>query len=216
MPTKERLASIGTSRGRWLVRLYAEELKHARLAAGLSQARVAVAAGVSQRAVSRYEAGEPPYPDFVTAARLAAVVGLELKLQCFSGPVRLRDAAHVALIGRFLERLPNAVVRRLEAPVSQGDQRAWDVLLVVVGIRIGVIAETRVRDLQALLRREHRKQMDSGVDLLILLLADTRHNRHMLHDAATLLTAEFPLGTRTVMAALARGEAPTHNGVVVL
>ncbi|HEX6656361.1 MAG TPA: helix-turn-helix transcriptional regulator [Candidatus Limnocylindria bacterium] len=216
MPTKERLSAIGTARGRWMVRLFADEFKNARLAAGLSQARVAASVGLSQRTVSRYEAADPPYPDLVTAARLAAVVGLELKLHCFPGQVRLRDAAHVALVGRFLARLPKAVVRQLEAPIARGDQRAWDVLLTMGDTRIGLIAETRIRDLQALLRREHRKQVDGGVDVLILLLADTRNNRRAMAEAATLLGEEFPLRTRAVMAGLGCADAPAANGIVVL
>jgi hypothetical protein len=94
--------------------------------------------------------------------------------------------------------------------------RAWDVLLVFGGIRIGVIAETRIRDHQALLRREHQKQLDGEVQQLLLLLADTRHNRATLTEAAGILAETFPLRTRPVMAALERGEAPAANGIVVL
>jgi hypothetical protein len=90
------------------------------------------------------------------------------------------------------------------------------VLLIVGGIRIGVIAETRIRDLQALLRREQQKQLDSSVDLLILLVADTRHNRATLASATHLLAEIFPVSTRAVLSALGGGEAPTANGVVLL
>ena len=151
------------------MRQYADELRHARLAAGLSQARVADAARLSQRTVSRFEAGEPPYPDFIAASVVARVVGLEVKLQCFPAAGQLRDEAHVALVSRLLLRLPSTIRRQLEAPIQPNDQRAWDVLLEVQGTRIGVIAETRIRDLQALLRREHQKQADRGVDQLLLL-----------------------------------------------
>jgi Helix-turn-helix domain len=105
------------------VRQYADELRRARLAAGLSQARVADAARLSQRTVSRFEAG---------------------------------------------------------------------------------------------LRREHQKQLDGGVDLLVLLVANTKHNRAVLRDAGQLVTVAFPLGPRAVLASLGRGEAPPASGVVIL
>lgn len=216
MPTRERLADIGAARGRWLIRQFADELRNARLAAGVSQASVAAAAGVSQRTVSRYETGTGPHPDLVQAARVARVVGLDLRVQCFSAASRLRDTAHAALIGRFLGRVPRAVPRRLEAPVRPGDQRAWDVLLVVSGTLVGVIAETRIRDLQEVLRREHRKQLDGGVRILILLVANTKHSRRALNEAGPLLADAFPLSTRAVLAALARGEAPSADGIVIL
>lgn len=198
------------------MREYAHELRRARLAAGLSQARVAAAAKLSQRTVSRFEAGEPPYPDFIAASLVARVVGLEVKLQCFPAAGQLRDQAHVALVSRLLLRLPSTIRRQLEAPIQPHDQRAWDVLLEVHRTRIGVIAETRIRDLQALLRREHQKQLDGGVDLLLLLVGSTKHNRAALRDAGQLVTLAFPLGTRAVLSRLARGEEPGASGVVIL
>lgn len=198
------------------MRQYADELRHARLAAGLSQARVADAARLSQRTVSRFEAGEPPYPDFIKASLVARVVGLEVKLQCFPAAGQLRDEAHIALISRLLVRLPSTIERRLEAPIQPNDQRAWDMLLKVGRTRIGVIAETRIRDLQALLRREHQKQLDSGVDLLLFLVASTKHNRAALADAGQILSAFFPLRTRAVLTRLGRGEAPGANSIVIL
>jgi transcriptional regulator with XRE-family HTH domain len=199
-----------------LLRELADELRHARLAAGLSQASVASASGVSQGSISRLERSKPPFPDILEAARVAQIVGLDLSLRCFPAKGRLRDAAHIALIQRFLARLPRGVGRRLEAPIRPDDQRAWDVLLVVDGIRIGVIAETRIRDLQVLLRREHQKQLDGRVDRLLLVASATKHNRAALADSGELLTEAFPLGTRAVLTSLSRGEAPEANGVVII
>ena len=89
-------------------------------------------------------------------------------------------------------------------------------LLTIGRVRVGVIAETRIRDLQALLRREHRKQVDGSVHHLILLVADTKNNRAALHEADGLIAVAFPLSTRGVLAKLARGEVPGASGVVIL
>jgi transcriptional regulator with XRE-family HTH domain len=216
MPTRERLVTIGSARGHELVREFGHELRSARLAAGLSQAEVGRSVRLSKTSISRIERGLAPLPNFIVAARVARVVGLELSVRCFPADGQLRDAAHIGLIQRFLGRIAASVARQLEAPVRPGDLRAWDLLLRIGSSRIGVAAETRIRDLQALLRREHRKLADGGVDYLLLLVADTRHNRLALQEAGSLLREAFPLGTRAVMARLARGEPISANGLVIL
>jgi hypothetical protein len=163
------------------------------------------------------EHGRPPLPNFVTAARIARVVGLELWVRCYPAPGQLRDAAHVALISRLLARVPPAVDRHLEAQIQPGDPRAWDLLLRFEdGATVGVAAETRIRDLQALLRREEAKLADSGVTRLVLLVANTKHNRRTLAEAGTVVRSAFPLGTRGIFASVGREEVPTSNGLVVL
>lgn len=217
MPTTERLADLGRRRGERLIRDLGDELRAARLLAGLSQRAVAHAARISQATVSRAERGRRPFPDLIIHATMARVVGLDLSVRCFPAAGALRDEAHVRLIVRFLSQLPATVMRRLEAPIRlPGDQRAWDVLLVVGGKRIGVAAETRLRDLQALLRREQGKARDDGVDLLLLVVSNTRANRRALEEARDILAAELPLQTREVMTALRRGEAPAASGVVIV
>jgi transcriptional regulator with XRE-family HTH domain len=216
VPTRERLASIGTARGRQLVREFADELRHARLAAGLTQATLGAAAGVSKASISRIELGQQPFPDFMIAARVARLVGLELSVRCFPAPGQLRDAAHIALTQKLLARLPPDSAAQPEAPVRPGDLRAWDLLLLIGAIRIGVLAETRLRDIQALLRRERQKQTDGNVDRLLLLVARTRHNSRSIDEAGAILRAAFPLNTRITLGYLSRGAAPPDDGIVVL
>jgi hypothetical protein len=83
-------------------------------------------------------------------------------------------------------------------------------------VRIGVAAETRIRDLQALIRREQAKARDDGVDVLILLASRTRTNRRALAEAGPMLTADFPMDTRGVLKCLRRGHAPPANGIVLV
>ncbi len=200
-----------------MVRELGEDLRAARVLAGLSQRAVARAARVSQATVSRAERGIPPFPDLIVLATHAQVIGLDLSVRCFPSAGPLRDVAHVRLLERFLARVAVSVVRRLEAPIRlPGDQRAWDALLVVDGKRIGVAAETRLRDAQALLRREQAKARDDGVDLLLVVVADTLANRLALRDAGDSLRADLPMKTREILWALGRGQAPAASGIVVI
>jgi transcriptional regulator with XRE-family HTH domain len=217
VPNRERLLQLGTRRGERLTRELAEELREARLAGGLTQRDVGRLAGLSKSALSRIESGRGRGPTIVMAARIARVVGLDLSVRCFPAGGRLRDAAHVALVGRFLARVHPRIGRTVEAPIPMDrDQRAWDVLLTIDGVRIGVAAETRLRDLQALLRREQAKQRDGAVDQLLLVVADTRANRHALQEARVVLEAQEFAGTRVTMAKLERGVQPTQSGYALV
>jgi transcriptional regulator with XRE-family HTH domain len=216
MPTTERLRYIGARRGQRLAGQIGDEVRHARLTLGLSQSRVGEVVGVSKATISRLERGQRPHSTIVTLASVARVVGLDLVAQCYPAPTRLRDAAHAHLIARFLARIPPDVKRILEAPIRPGDLRAWDVLLRVASTTVGVAAETRLRDLQALLRREQLKQADGGVTRLLLLVAATKHNRQTLAEFRPLIREALPLTSREVMAALGRSEAPPGSGLVLL
>jgi hypothetical protein len=81
---------------------------------------------------------------------------------------------------------------------------------------IGIEAEMRLDDLQALERRIALKRRDSGIDIVILLIADTLGNRRRLADHRDVLRSSFPLDTRAVLAALGSGRPPAASGIVVL
>jgi hypothetical protein len=97
-----------------------------------------------------------------------------------------------------------------------GDLRAWDAQLRIDGAIVGIEAEMRLSDLQALDRRIALKCRDSGISIVILLVADTRANRRILSEQRETLRASFPLDTRAVMSALRSGRAPAASGIVVL
>ena len=77
-----------------------QELREARFGAGLTQAAVGRAAGVSHCTVSRVEAGTDTSLTIDRAARLFATVGLDLSVRAFPAGTPIRDAAHIALITR--------------------------------------------------------------------------------------------------------------------
>ena len=81
---------------------------------------------------------------------------------------------------------------------------------------MGVEAETRPTDLQALQRRLALKLRDGGVDELILVLADTRHNRAFLQAHGDELMRQFPVPGRRAMELLAAGAHPGGCAVVLL
>jgi hypothetical protein len=80
---------------------------------------------------------------------------------------------------------------------------------------VGVEAETVLDDLQALERAVNLKRRDAALDRMILLVRNSIRNREILRSADP-LRRSFPLGTRAVMAALARGRDPGANGIVIL
>jgi hypothetical protein len=96
------------------------------------------------------------------------------------------------------------------------DPRAWDATISGPGWSIGVEAETRVRDLQAVERRLTLKQRDGDVSTVILLLGDTRHHRTLVRNADAALAIAFPTPARTALRLLRRGEGLSANAVVVL
>jgi len=152
----------------------------------------------------------------VRASMITAVLGAELSVKTFPGAPPVRDAAHAALLVRFERRVPPAWRLRHESPMPMaGDLRAWD-LRLEGPISIGVEAETRLSDLQALERSIHLKQRDSGVRRVILLISDTDRNRTLLRSVLPILRPSFPLSTREVLQALREGRDPGADGLVVL
>lgn len=198
------------------MRELAEAARESRLANGTTLAVVSEALGISMSKLWRWEQGIPPFPDIVEAARLCQIVGLDLTMKTYPSGVRLRDKPQLTLVDEFRLETPHIAWDAEAALPAYGDQRAWDLLGRVGDILIGVAAETRLRDIQALLRREHAKMRDSGVDRLILLVWATRANRATLREVRDSLRADLPLDTRQVMAALRAGRDPGASGIVLL
>jgi hypothetical protein len=78
-----------------------------------------------------------------------------------------------------------------------------------------VEAETRLGDIQALERGIAGKQRDIQIERVVLLVADTRHNRHVIESVPE-LSRRFPIGTRACLAAFTRGRDPGGDCLVVL
>lgn len=187
-----------------------------RESAGLSQARVAAAVGVSRAAYGQIERGRLRDIGIRRSTLIAAVLGADLSVRLYPAAAPLRDAGHVALLEKFERRLAPAwrVTHEAGMPIA-GDRRAWDRRLEGP-VSIGVEAETRPRDVQALERSMNLKQRDSGVTRMLLVLPRTRRNADLLRAALPALRSTFPLSTGEVLRALATGRDPGANGVVVI
>jgi hypothetical protein len=128
----------------------------------------------------------------------------------------VRDAGQLRLLQRLREQVHERYRWQTEAPIGgDGDLRAWDVRLDGPA-SIGLDAETRLHDIQALDRRCQLKWRDSGTDVIVLLVARTRHNRAILREHRESPRGTFPADTAELLAALRQGAAPRASGIVLL
>lgn len=97
----------------------------------------------------------------------------------------------------------------------EGDRRSADATIDGDSLNAIVEAETHLDDIQALERGIAGKQRDLGVERVILLVADTRHNRAVLARVAE-LRRRFPIGPRACLASLAIGRDPGGDALVIL
>jgi transcriptional regulator with XRE-family HTH domain len=195
----------------------ATDLREARITAGLSQRAVAEAAGVSHPTVSRIERGTSPEISLLAIARIGAAVGLKPVLRLYPDGDPIRDIAHVKLLERLHARIHPQLRWRTEVPLPiPGDPRAWDATIAGMGFVIGVEAETRIRDAQAVARRTNLKQRDGQLDHVVLLVAGTRSNRRALVAAGPGLATAFPVSQRDCLRALRDGRDPGGSSIIVL
>ena len=96
-----------------------------------------------------------------------------------------------------------------------GDARSADALLTGETFRAIVEAETRLADVHATERRLAAKARDLGVDRVILLVLDSRHNRDVIAMTPE-LSRRFPVGTRDGLWALRRGRDPGGDCLIRL
>jgi transcriptional regulator with XRE-family HTH domain len=172
--------------------------------------------GISHTQVIRVERGLAPRIDIGVLARLASVLGYELGVGIHPVGLPVRDKAHISLLRRFAARLHKSIRWRTEVPIPiPGDRRSADGVAAAPIFDAVVEGETRIHDVQAVVRGIRAKQRDLGAERAILLLADTRHNRAVVNSVPE-LKDEFPIATRACMAALARGEDPGGDCLVIL
>ena len=194
-----------------------QEIHDARVNRDLTLEDVGRAVGLSAGEVSRIEHALRPRVSVWHLFRLLAAVGLDLSIRAYPGGPPLRGTAQATLLERLRTRLPPDARWLHEVALDlPGDQRAWDAVLTLSAIRIGVEAETRPRDFQELARRLALKERDGRVDRVVLLLLDSRSNRQALRTPNPLVGARFPIHGPTALERLRDGQDPGGNAIILL
>lgn len=149
------------------------------------------------------------------------MLGYELSvgLHPFGDPVR--DKAQLAIAGRFQASLSDAWRVTDEALLpGAGESRAWDKLLRLAGATpshlVGVDIESRIWDVQALVRRTRARERDGGVDAILIVLSDSATNRRVVHVLRQALGPPYQTPPRALLAALRVGQPLPGSGVVLL
>lgn len=142
---------------------------------------------------------------------------MKLYVNMYPAGRRPLDAPQLALLGELNARLHPGWRREIEKVMPQaGDLRAVDELISRDGCTTAVEAVTRVADVQALLRAARAKVRDLGATRLALLVANTRANRRVLTEAGPVLADDLPVGTRAALRALAAGNDPGGDCLILL
>jgi transcriptional regulator with XRE-family HTH domain len=210
------------SRSRWLALRFGQELRIARVTAGLSQAQLAKRAGVTQTVVSRAERGLEE-ASIRVRCRLAAAAGHELGWRLYPvASVSLRDSGQLAIAQTICSRAHRSWIPSLEVPVSSGDARAADLLLVGPSEIIHVEIERSLVDVQGQLRAAQLKRSviadqsryEGRPIRLVIAVPDTRTARLRLAPVADLLAQALPGDPRRIWGAVREGSALGCDGLL--
>jgi transcriptional regulator with XRE-family HTH domain len=194
------------------------ELREGRLERGLSQREVSAALGCTQAGYAKFEAGMTA-PSVVRLSEVASVLGFEISLGLHPLGDPIRDKGQQALAKRLRAVLGSGwrVAGQEAALAISGDLRGWDVdLRHASGQFVGIDCETRIRDVQALVRRTHLRERDGGADQILLVLSDSGHNRRLADDLREALGEPYRTSARVILAALREGRPLPGSGVVLV
>lgn len=176
---------------------------------------MASALGCSRQLIGALEKGELEDVGCIQLARIGAVVGLDVPIRTYPAGSPLRDKAQLRLLERFRAVIGDAWKWHTEVPVTSDplDRRAIDAVLARSPHRVGVEAVSRILDAQAQTRPILLKQEAARLDRIVLVLADTQHNRTAVAEGAPTISPGFPLSQRALMRELKAGRLPSANGI---
>lgn len=193
----------------------------ARLAESVSQNQLAREVGWSASAIGRLETGQRDDIGVVEVAELASVLGLEMSIGLHPLGDPLRDKGQLACARRFDDTLSERwhVTDEMLLP-GPGERRAWDKLLRLLDesprYLVGVDIESRVWDVQLIVRRTRQRERDGRVDHILIVLADTAHNRRIAQTLRESLGKEYATHPRTILRQLRVGKRLTGSGVILV
>ena len=218
MATRETRLERGRRRGRIVVSRLIGELVATRQSLNVSQRALARELRCSQAELWRRErlARIDRIP-FVALAEMASLLGYDISAALHALGDPIRDRGHQELLKRFRATLAATIRVAAEAPLPNlGDRRSWDLLLRCATQLIGVEAETRIRDIQLLVRRIRERERDGGVDEIVLVLSESVVNRRLLPELLEALGARFTTPPRALLKALRAGKPLPGSGVILL
>src|SRR5262245_29218525 len=202
--TRDRVRDRGRARALRMRTALGNDLLGGRREHDVSQTFVASAVGVLQSYYSRIERGLAPGVTLEQLAIAFEVLGMDLTARAYPAGQPLRDAPQLRLLADLRTRIHSDARWLTEVALAMpGDQRSWDAIIRVNGIRIGVEAETRLRDVQAVQRRIGLKKRDDSMDRVILLLRATRTNHSLVRAFTAELRTTFPVTSNAALDALA-------------
>jgi hypothetical protein len=73
-----------------------------------------------------------------------------------------------------------------------------------------------VRDVQAFVRRIRQRERDGGVDAIVIVLAESAHNRLVLPALLEALGPAYATSPRLMLKALREGRALPGSGAILL
>ncbi len=217
MAGRPQLIAVAKARARANREEVLRALRDGRMDRSLAGAELATVLGISAAQYSRLERGLTAGLSIEQATVALAAVGLDLSVRAYPAGEPIRDRAHTSLIDRLRGRVGLSL--RFETEVvfpDRRDRRAWDVRISGVDWRMGIEAETRPRDLQALERRLALKARDGEVDHVSLLLLDSRSNRELVRAHADALLGRFPIPARRALECLRDGVDPGGGTLILL
>jgi hypothetical protein len=153
----------------------------------------------------------------VELSEMASVLGIELSVGLHLVDDGLNDAGQHGLSRRFRSMLASAwhVVAELPLP-GPAELRAWDLFLRLDDHRVGIELESRLRDIQALVRRIRLRERDGGVDAIVIVLADSAANRRLVAQLREALGSAYSTPPRAILRALRLGQPLPASGVVLV
>lgn len=214
-----RSADIGQARSRHLASLFGRQLRIARMTGGLTQARLARVAGVSQAQVSRAERGTLRV-SLDARCRLAAACGHELGWRLYPvATIRLRDSGQLAIAQVIVAAAHPSWTPRLEVPVAPGDLRAADLVLTGTNEVLHLEIERALVDLQAQLRagqlkRQALAEREERPIRLVLAVPDTRATRARRAPLTELLARALPATSAATWRAIRIGGPLGADGIL--
>jgi transcriptional regulator with XRE-family HTH domain len=217
MSVKETRVDRGKRQSAEIVTTLLTRIKEARVEANLSQVSLATKLGWTQTRYSLFERNvEPITVQDVCLA--AAILGFKPALELYRVEEGLRDRGHTRLISRCRELLSPLWHVTHEVPFpTLGDLRSWDLLIRLgTSYRVGVEAETRLRDIQELARRIRQRELHGGVDAILVILSDSAHNRRHVHELRTVLGQAFGTPALDLLPALKAGQPLPGSGVLLI